>query len=150
MRTYLAKAICFLVISSTFVACLNTTDKEKSEPFLNQPTTEKMDSANFTTIQWLDSVKNLGTIQEGQILKISFRFKNTGTKPLILENVQPGCGCTLAEYPKEPIASGKEAEIVASFDSKGREGEQHKSINVTANTAERNYTLRFDVIVKKS
>lgn len=150
MKFQLYLWVIFSMACLSITSCLNNTDKENDISSLSMSSTEKIDTANLTTIQWLDSVKDMGTIQEGQTVKISFRLKNTGIKPLILEHVQPGCGCTLAEYPKEPIAAGKEAEIIASFDSKGKEGAQHKSINVTTNTAERNYTLRFDVMVKKS
>ena len=136
-----------LMFTATFSACLNHTDKENMPESAPAST---VDSTQWTTIQWLDSTKNLGAIKEGQVLKIGFRFKNAGDKPLILESVRPGCGCTLAEYPKEAIAPGKEGEIIASFDSKGREGTQHKTITVIANTAIREYSLQFDVVVKKS
>jgi len=87
-----------------------------------------------TTIQWIDSVRNLGKINEGQKLAVSFRFRNSGTNPLVIESVQPSCGCTVADFPKEPIAPNKEGEIAATFDSEGREGLQHKELTVRANT----------------
>ena len=69
----------------------------------------------------------------------------------MLQSVVPGCGCTVADYPKEPIAPGKEADITASFDSKGREGQQHKEITVTANTKESSqHKLTFNVMVVKA
>ena len=108
------------------------------------------DTSNLTTVQWIDSVKNLGRINEGQKLEVSFRFKNTGTKPLVIESVRPGCGCTVADYPKEPIAPGGEGEITGSFDSQGRENLQRKEIAVTANTKGSAYhTLVFEVDVFK-
>jgi hypothetical protein len=108
------------------------------------------DTSSLTTIQWVDSVKNLGRINEGQKLEVSFRFKNTGTKPLIIQSVRPGCGCTVADYPKEPIAPGGEGEITGSFDSQGRENLQRKEIAVTANTKGSAYhTLVFEVDVFK-
>jgi len=104
--------------------------------------------AGTTTIQWIDSVRNFGSVSEGQKLSVSFRFKNTGSKPLVIESVQPACGCTVADYPKEPIAPGNEGEITGAFDSQGRPGSQHKTIAVKANTDQHNYTLVFDVDVK--
>ena len=68
--------------------------------------TEPVDSSKFTTIEWIDSTRDYGKINEGQKLDVSFRFKNTGDKPLIIRSVRPGCGCTAAEPPKEPIAPG--------------------------------------------
>lgn len=107
-------------------------------------------SAQFTTIQWIDSVKNYGKINEGQTLDVSFRFKNTGDKPLIIRSVRPSCGCTAADPPKEPIAPGAEGAIKASFNSNGREGMNSKDIYVEANTkGQQNHVIHFDVEVMK-
>lgn len=138
-----------LVISIIFFACSDadqTTDPSKQAGVVANAT----DTSSLTTIQWVDSIKNLGRINEGQKLEVSFRFKNTGTKPLIIQSVRPGCGCTVADYPKEPIAPGGEGEITGSFDSQGRENLQRKEIAVTANTKGSAYhTLVFEVDVFK-
>ena len=105
---------------------------------------------SLTSIEWVEPAKNLGKIIAGQNLEINYHFKNTGTKPLIIKSVTPGCGCTVAKYPMEPIAPGMEADIKASFDSKGREGHQHKEIKVIANTeGKEDHTLSFELDVVK-
>jgi len=139
-----------LVLLVSASACLNNTDKEQAAagvPSYNG--IPAADSANYTRIEWLDSSKSMGTMTQGQVLKISYRFRNSGEKPLIIQRVQPGCGCTVADYPKEPIAPGKEGEIKAEFDSKGKEGVQRKNILVYANTPELMHTLWFDVTINK-
>src|SRR6476661_618522 len=109
------------------------------------------DSANFTSIQWVDSTfQDLGKVNEGQVVDITWRLKNTGTKPLVIASVIPGCGCTVAEKPTEPIAPGGDGVIKAKFDSKNQtEGEHRKNITVTANTKEKSYFLAFNVNVTK-
>jgi|SRR5271156_5366649 len=109
------------------------------------------DSANFTTIQWLDSTnKNFGKIAAGQKLEVSFRFKNSGNKPLVISRVQPSCGCTVAEQPKEPVAPGNEGTIKAVFDSDHHEGVNHKTLLVFANTkGTQTNELQFEVVVEK-
>lgn len=108
-------------------------------------------NSKFTTIQWLDSSQNLGKMAEGQKVNITFRFRNTGNSPLVIQSVTPGCGCTVADYPREPIAPGKEGEITGAFDSKGREGLQHKQISVVANTeGTPNHQVEFMVEVVKA
>ena len=135
------------ILPIVFFACNNA--DQPANAATASPATGS-DSSSLTTIQWIDSVKNLGRITEGQKLQISFRFKNTGTKPLIIQSVRPGCGCTVADYPKEPIAPGGEGEITGSFDSQGRENLQRKEIAVTANTkGSANHTLFFEVDVFK-
>ena len=141
----------YLVLAAlvAFSAC-NEVDQAAGASKHQGVITKTTDSFNLTTIQWMDSIKNLGRITEGQKLEVSFRFKNTGTKPLIIQSVRPGCGCTVADYPKEPIAPGAEGEITGSFDSKGRENLQRKEIAVTANTQGSAYhTLIFEVDVFK-
>lgn len=94
------------------------------------------DSASFTTIKWVDSTfKDLGKVKKGQIVEIPFTVKNTGTKPLIISSVQPGCGCTVAEKPEKPILPGEEDKIVAKFNSEGQSvGAHSKTVTVKANT----------------
>ncbi|HTE27301.1 DUF1573 domain-containing protein [Flavitalea sp.] len=139
------KLFALLLLASAFTGCKDTPDKPAEDAIIAP-------GANaLTSIEWIEPKKDLGTINEGQKLQISFHLKNTGTAPLVLQSVVPGCGCTVADYPKEPIAPGKEADITASFDSKGREGQQHKEITVTANTKESSqHTLSFNVMVVKA
>ena len=109
------------------------------------------DTANYTTIKWLDSTsQNLGKINEGQVVEISWRFQNTGTKPLIITNASASCGCTVAEKPEEPIAPGAESTIKAKFDSRDRPGPQNKEVYVQANTREQSaHRLSFALEVLK-
>lgn len=93
------------------------------------------DTANYTTIQWLDSVVNFGSVKHGEQVKVTFRFKNTGDKPLILSNVVAGCGCTVPDFTRSPIAPGEQGVVTGAFDSnKSQPGSVHKNIRVTANT----------------
>ena len=108
------------------------------------------DSARFTTVEWIDSTKDYGKITEGQQLAVAFRFRNTGKTPLVIGQVQPSCGCTVAERPTAPIAPGEEGQIKASFNSDNRVGVNHKSLIVTTNTkGTQRYVLQFVVEVQK-
>lgn len=109
------------------------------------PTAE--DVKNQTTIQWIDSVKTVGKIKNGEKVQISFRFKNTGDKQLVITSVIVSCGCTVAEKPEQPIAPGEEGVIKAEFNSAGRLGTNHKTITVQSNTPGGISTLNFDVEV---
>lgn len=140
--------ILFSILLFFILAACDNPDADGSK--LSTQTENPASADQLTTIQWIDSVKNLGRINEGQKLEIVFRFKNTGDKQLIIQAVQPSCGCTVADYPKEPIAPGKEAEITGSFDSKGRDGLQRKEITVIANTkGSTHHIVRFEVEVVK-
>jgi hypothetical protein len=138
------KYLLAFIVAAIFIGC-DYADKSASA------SQKPLDSTQFTTIQWIDSVKDYGKINEGQKLDVSFRFKNTGDKPLIIRSVRPSCGCTAAEPPKEPIAPGAEGTIQASFNSQGREGINRKDIYVEANTkGTQNHVVHFDVEVVKT
>ena len=102
----------------------------------------------LTTILWLDSIKDFGKVTEGEKLEANFRFRNTGSEQLVINNVVVSCGCTVAEKPEKPVAPGQEGVIKASFDSKGRPGPNHKTLTVYSNTKESVHTLMFDVEVR--
>ncbi|MER3463889.1 MAG: DUF1573 domain-containing protein [Chitinophagaceae bacterium] len=148
------KYIFLALLSGLLLIACNTNDKkaEGRSNKMNDSLAQKAmsDSTNFTTIQWLDSTtQDLGKINEGQMVEISWRFRNTGNKPLIIANVSPGCGCTVADKPEEPIAPGNEGVIKARFDSKGHPGQATKNVNVRANTKDNVTTLLFRVYVTK-
>jgi hypothetical protein len=108
------------------------------------------DSANYTSIQWLDSThQELGNITEGAQVEVTWRFKNTGTKPLIISQASASCGCTVAEKPEEAVAPGEESKIKAKFNSEGREGTQNKEVYVIANTSPNDHKLSFKIDVLK-
>jgi hypothetical protein len=129
------KKLLFILFVAGLFAC-HTADK-KTGLALSQEEKDKAarDTANFTTIEWLDSTfKDLGKVKKGQEVEISYRFKNTGTKNLIIAGVSASCGCTIPEKPERPIPAGEEDVIKAKFNSKNFQGEVRKDIFVTANT----------------
>lgn len=146
-----------LIVLSTFIAFLTAcgnADKKTSDAATT--TTEQTEAtapapADVTTVQWLDSSQNFGKVTDGEKVMITFHFKNTGTKPLIISNVQASCGCTVPSKPEEPIAPGAEGKITAEFNSEGRVGKASKNVNVSLNTKEGFATLLFEgeVLPKK-
>ncbi|HTD93103.1 MAG TPA: DUF1573 domain-containing protein [Chitinophagaceae bacterium] len=142
------KFLLIISIAAGLVACQGS-DQKAGKP-LSQEEKDKAvnDSSNFTTIQWLDStVKELGKVKEGQVVEVSYRFKNTGDRNLIIQNVSASCGCTVPEKPDKPFAPGEEGTVRAKFDSKGRpHGEARKEVYVNANTKpEQQHILTFKV-----
>jgi len=144
------KFLIVLTAGVIFIACNQDDKKLKTEAQTNSVTAN--DSAGLTTIHWLDSTfQNLGKVTKGQVVEVAFRFKNTGNKPLIIYEARAGCGCTVTNPPKEPIAPGAEETIRAKFDSKNQDARSHtKNITVTANTApQQSHNLTFSVEVKE-
>ncbi|MFZ5554838.1 MAG: DUF1573 domain-containing protein [Bacteroidota bacterium] len=77
---------------------------------------------------------NFGKIKQNTTNNFSFKFTNTGDEPLIITNATGSCGCTVPNYPKEPIAPGKSATIDVEYKPGLQKGIQEKKVTVTANT----------------
>ncbi len=105
----------------------------------------------LTGISFTKNEHNFGTITQGEKVKTKFTFTNSGTENLVITNATGSCGCTVPEYPKEPIAPGKTGEILVEFNSEGKEGEQAKTVTVEANTEPRQtmLTIKSNIVVKK-
>lgn len=90
---------------------------------------------------------DFGTITEGQKVSYTYKIKNTGEAPLIIQSAQPSCGCTVPTFSKDPIPAGGTGFVTAEFDSSGKPGINNKTITVTANTWPKVTTLRFKAMV---
>jgi hypothetical protein len=77
---------------------------------------------------------NFGTVIEGEKVAHSFTFTNTGKHDLIISKALGSCGCTVPEWPKEPIRPGKKASIDVVFDSDRRIGKAMKDVTIYSNT----------------
>jgi hypothetical protein len=142
------KIFVVLFAAASLIAC-KSNDKKTTAPVLSEEEKNKAvaDTANFTSIQWLDSTfTNFGKMKEGAVIEVSYRFKNSGSKNLVISNVSASCGCTVPEKPERPFAPGEEGVIKAKFDSQGKpHGATRKDIFVMANTNPGQHTLTFGV-----
>jgi len=102
----------------------------------NDPTTQEPapPAGPTTSISFEETSYNYGKIKAGTVVEHSYKFKNTGTEPLVISDAKGSCGCTVPVWPREPIAPGASSEIKVSFDSKGKSGAQSKRVTLTANT----------------
>ena len=102
------------------------------------------DTTNFTSLTWIDSTtQSLGKLKKDKDIEITWRFKNTGDKSLIIENVTASCGCTIPEKPEQSFAPGQEGVIKAKFNGSGS-GSIVKQVHVIANTKPaKEHTLTF-------
>ena len=115
----------------------------------NNPLNKQVEIKDPTTVKVLDSVFNFGTITEGDTVKTSFRFVNTGTKPLIITETRTQCGCTVSEKPLEPIKPGDTSVIKATFNTAHKEGNTSKAITVLSNAEPIFPTLLLTGDIKK-
>ena len=100
----------------------------------NKQPVEPEDTVNVAKLQFPEAVFEFGTVNEGEKVNHVFEFTNTGKEPLVISNARGSCGCTVPEWPKEPIAVGEKGEIKVVFNTAGKKNQQTKTVTLTANT----------------
>ena len=92
---------------------------------------------------------NFGTVDEGAIIRHDFKFTNEGKLPLLISKAKSTCGCTVPEWPEEPIAPGESGTISVRFDTKNKTGKQGKPITIIANTYPKDTYLQLQGFVNE-
>lgn len=114
---------------------------EKRRAELQRKEEERMQ--NTTTMEILPNNHDFGLIPKGKPVSKVFEIKNTGDKPLIINDAKASCGCTVPKKPEEPIMPGDSGELEVTFTSNpGQEGQTiRKTVTVTANILESTNTI---------
>ena len=92
-------------------------------------------------------VHDFGQITEGDTVEYLYKFVNKGELPLIINNITASCGCTTPDWPRNPVSPGEESSVRVRFNSRGKQGEQRKSVTVYANTEPAMTNIEFKVLV---
>jgi len=103
------------------------------------PPTANPDSKAILSLE--SDVVDYGTIDQGSEPLRLAKFKNTGTEPLIISGAKGSCGCTVPNWPKEPIMPGESSQIEIRYDTK-RVGGINKTVTVTSNDPKGNVVIR--------
>lgn len=109
------------------------------------PTNETKPKGLSTSIAFAEEMHNFGTVEVESENLYSFEFTNTGLEPLEISNAKGSCGCTVPNWPKDPIMPGKSATIDVKFTpNKGQAGQEvEKVVTITANTTPENTMVRI-------
>lgn len=124
-----------------------STANPSSTPTPATPAQQEKPEGPLAVIAFEKTEHDFGAIKEGQVVEYTFTFKNTGEVPLIVQDAQPSCGCTVPDWSKEPIPVGGTGFVKAKFDSNGKPNMQNKTVTVTANTWPKQTVLRFKAMV---
>lgn len=117
-------------------------------PITPTPPVKLSESRSKTNIAFAEMNHNFGTIQQDSKNTKIFKFTNTGSEPLIIEDAKGSCGCTVPAYPKEPIKPGDTGEIEIVYSPGKQQGSQNKTITITANTNPISTTLNITADVE--
>lgn len=109
-------------------------------------------ASNYTFAQELNFETqeiDYGTIAQGTDGVRHFSFTNTGSAPLVIQNAQKSCGCTVPTWPKEPILPGESAKITVKYDT-NRLGAFSKYVTITSNDTKGSTTrLKIKGMIEK-
>lgn len=137
----------FCLLGLLFVACNpsagveNKPAKEKKDGFsksdiIRMPVSanEPLDTTLVAKMDFEDITFDFGTVLEGKQVEHVFKFKNTGKVPLLISDAKATCGCTVPNYPSDPVAPGQSSEISVKFNTAGKKYDQSKPVSIIANT----------------
>lgn len=141
------KVIVLALFASLLFAC-NSAPKEAKELDTTALETDnsnvKEPKMTFKKMSW-----DFGTITEGERVEHTFKFVNDGESDLVISSATASCGCTIPEWPKEPIAPGEEGEIKVEFNSTGKSDLVTKDVTILANTNPVKTVLQIKVLIEK-
>ena len=124
----------FVFMCLFIVSCRNINKNNEGNNNSNQPVI--IDNSKLAVFYFEEDEHDFGKITQGEKVSFSFKFKNIGSSDLIITDAKGSCGCTVADYPKEPIAPNNEGFINVTFNTEGKKGFQSKAITLRANIKE--------------
>ncbi len=130
----------------------NPSVQQVNSPQVNQQQIQPVENKKLAAMRFNKIEHDFGTINQGDKVNYTFSFTNTGKNDLIISNAVGSCGCTVPEYPKEPIKPGKQGKMKVSFDSTGKSGMQSKTVTVNANTPSgtEKLTIKANIVVPEA
>jgi hypothetical protein len=121
-----------------FFACGIKSDKTEA---INK---SKIDSiAGIAEILFEKVENDMGNINEGEQIIVRFDYSNNGDAPLVIQNIEAGCGCTVPSWSRVPLKPGNHESIKVIFNSNGKKGMQNIRISVTSNSSNSPFELRI-------
>lgn len=133
----LSGALLLGVVACNQPAVEEEISNEITTDIINNPisaTEETVNTEDLPSFEFEEEVFDFGDISQGEKVTHMFKFTNNGKSDLIISNATGSCGCTVPIWPRNPIAAGETAEIEVVFDSNGKQGRQHKTVTLVANT----------------
>ncbi|WP_035727684.1 DUF1573 domain-containing protein [Eisenibacter elegans] len=136
MKKSFVYALALAALSFTWQACGSEAQSgDNTQAVANSEAADTQSPANgVAAISFAESSHDFGMIGAQDVVKHVFVFTNSGDAPLIINNAQADCGCTVPKWPREPIAPGASGEIEVEFSAVGKSGNQMKRITLYANT----------------
>ncbi len=131
----------FLVVLM-FVACNNVSEKGK-EHEISTDDVSVGNKDNLPILAFDEEEHDFGKIVQGEKISYEFKFTNKGKSNLVISSAAASCGCTVADFPKQPIKPGESSKIKVEFNSENKAGHVEKTITVVSNSEPNTAILRI-------
>jgi len=133
-------------LAMVLAGCQHSAPDAVDSSFIHIPGEEGADAA--PVVAWSTDSIDLGILAAGELAQASYAFTNTGAAPLVIAQVLPSCGCTVArDWSSEPIAPGATGTITLEFDAGNRSGPVTESATVVSNAIPSSTVLTFSARV---
>lgn len=103
-------------------------------------------AASAQKISFDHTTINTGTTLWHKPVTATFKFKNKDKEPLVILEVDPGCGCLIPSYTTSAIPKGGEGTISITYDA-NLLGRFDRIINVRTNAGEKPVRIRMKGVV---
>ena len=157
MCLYLRSIMKRILITALIFSLWSCTIKEQdgtvgADDVTNTASANGKINSDLPEIKFEEEEFDFGKITQGEIVSHAFTFKNTGKNNLIISGASGSCGCTVPQWPKEPVKVGEENKINVVFSSEGKSGYQEKTITIVTNCepATRILKIKTEIIVAET
>ncbi len=132
-----------LILTLSFSSCTNSENANNNN--LSSNDVNIGNKNELPIIDFEEEEHDFGKIVQGEKVSYDFKFTNVGKSNLVISNAAASCGCTVADFPKEPIPPGKSGKITVEFNSEGKSGYTEKTITVVTNCEPNTIILKIKV-----
>ena len=103
MKNPFISGLVFLLITSFLTGCAENPEQRAKE--------------SGKEIYFQETIHDYGEIIEDSDGSWSFAFRNLGGQAIVINRVRSTCGCTVPDWPREPIESNGSGEITVKYNT---------------------------------
>ena len=144
----------FIILFFSLIAISCNLESQKAEitsDLVNNPNTANpvAEKVLMPNVQISNEIFDFGEMKQGESITHEFIIRNDGQASLIISSAKGSCGCTVPEWPKDPILPSEEAKIKVTFNSAGKSGMQNKTVTLVTNSipSTKILTIRGNVVI---
>ena len=122
-----------IILLLYFLSC-NLNESTNKNHIYNPSKNNKKSNLGLPNIKFSKLNFNFGTIEKGDVISKYITFKNDGKRDLVISNVKSSCGCTVADWPKNPIAPNHSDSLLLELNSSSLNGKIMKTVTIISNS----------------